>query len=314
MISKYRLLPIVLFCAFFFSCFARGINSLRVAPNFSSVLWDESIYDVFASSFAANRSEFINSVGLQNNIIFAGILVSAALIIVALGSLFIFIKTDFFRTTFIFKFKKTQFILCCVGFMSIFGIAFLKFVGRGYQLPQLVEWGIQYLSPFIFYLYFTGRELRAFKLGIVATAMTFGGHGVYALGFGVGVPSYFLDMTIAFFGLSELFAANFLRLAGVLDLLIVLGCFYFLVFGYNRREHRVAFWLSYFVLCWAVLWGAITALARVFIIPSFTLDLSLVYWFFETLVRFPHALIPLFLVLTIRKKHTLEPAASVTEL
>ena len=157
MISKYRLLPIVLFCAFFFSCFERGINSLRVAPNFSSVLWDESIYDVFASSFAANRSEFINSAGLQNNIIFAGILVSAALIIVAQGRLFL-LKLTFFELNSKLKFKKTQFILCCVGFMSIFGIAFLKFVGRGYQLPQLVEWGIQYLSPFIFYLYFTVKK------------------------------------------------------------------------------------------------------------------------------------------------------------
>jgi hypothetical protein len=178
-------------------------------------------------------------------------------------------------------------------------------VGRGYQIPQLIEWGIQFLSPIIFYLYFSGKIKASYRLALAAVAMTFLGHGIYALGLGVGVPSYFLDMTISFFGFSENWARSYLMVAGILDMLILGACLFYFIKSFSSDNSKI-FKNSYLnnlgmaLIMWACVWGAVTAFARVIVIPHKELGDEVLYWAFETMVRLPHALIPLFVLIMLK--------------
>ncbi len=163
----------------------------------------------------------------------------------------------------------------------ILGIVSLMLLKEsGYQLAMLIEQASQVLAPALFiaaaYRMIDRRKLLfAIK---VAIALTFFGHGLYAIGYHP-VPGNFIDMTMSILGLSEPEARFVLKCAGVVDIAIAV-----LIFGPSTA--RAA-------LVYASVWGMLTAFAR----PAHVLALgsgveSLIYWTAQALCRIPHSVLP----------------------
>ncbi|MCA9069824.1 MAG: hypothetical protein KDA84_12915, partial [Planctomycetaceae bacterium] len=172
-------------------------------------------------------------------------------------------------------------------------LSYAKYVESQRQLPMFVEHGGQVLAPILL--------VMALSLGVrhrvtVATAMvavvaTFAGHGAYAMGWWP-TPANFHAMITLIFGFEHETVKTILRCAGVLDFAV--GLFLFMP---PLRRAAAAY---------AVVWGLLTALAR----PVAGLSMSLYYWgadqfVHEAVLRGPHFLIPLYLVVLWRRPMTL---------
>ncbi len=123
----------------------------------------------------------------------------------------------------------------------------------------------------------------------VAIALTFTCHGLYAIGY-YPRPMTFMTMTQNILGVNSAGVNSFLNLAGVLDFVVALG-----IFVLKGKAKKAALW-------YAVIWGALTSFAR--IIGNYYLDFpleSLHQWVFEAVLRFPHFLIPLVLIVAFNK-------------
>ena len=113
----------------------------------------------------------------------------------------------------------------------------------------------------------------------IAVALTFAGHGLYAIGF-YPVPGHFVDMMIMSLHVEESTAVGLLQWAGWIDLIIALLILVPFVYPYAAL--------------YAFAWGILTAIARVWSNYDATLPLDSLYqWVPETLVRLPNALVPL---------------------
>lgn len=126
------------------------------------------------------------------------------------------------------------------------------------------------------------KDVKIDTLGLymrVAVALTFAGHGLYAIGF-YPVPGHFIDMIIMAFHVQENTAVVLLQWAGWLDLIVALLILAPFVYRYAAL---------YAFAC-----GILTAIARVWSNYDPTLPFGSLYqWLPETLVRIPNAIIPL---------------------
>lgn len=167
-------------------------------------------------------------------------------------------------------------------------LSYAKYISAQRQLPMLVEQGGQILMPvlLVFAVALGGRHRVVTTIAMIAVFMTFVGHGCYAVGFWP-TPSTFHAMTSIILGVEYETAQTLLRTAGVMDFLVCIG----ILIPLTRRA--CAFY--------AVLWGALTAIAR----PVAGMSWDLNYWgadqfLQEAVVRAPHFLIPLYLFLLWR--------------
>ncbi len=208
-------------------------------------------------------------------------------IIKLIGSLFILCG---FLSLTAKKESRIQQRLILLGSGLLFFLAILYFKEKFYQWGELIEYALQFGSPLILVLILrkalSWRQLDlALRLLIVGTFL---GHGLYAIGY-YPVPGHFLDMTMAFFNLQNEQAMMLLKIAGVLDLVIVAGLLSGLRF--------------YSLASYAALWGSVTALARVVCNVSLEpfiwsqLSSDLVQWLPEVLYRVCHGLGPVALIL-----------------
>lgn len=155
---------------------------------------------------------------------------------------------------------------------------------KDFEFGTLLEKSLQCSAPF--FLLFLG-PLRAIpkiwlQLVAVACSLTFFGHALYALNIHPR-PASFATMCMDILGFSEHGATTFLVMVGVLDIVVAIGIF--------LPGIRTA------ALGYMVVWGALTALARVVANLSaaenyFGLD----PWLAETFVRTAHCTIPLILL------------------
>ncbi len=188
------------------------------------------------------------------------------------------------------KFKKVAIIILWMGAASLFLLASLYAKDRFFQAAQLLEYALQFSTPvFLIILYkqqaVSQRLIFAMKIAI---ALTFTCHGMYAIGFGNAQRSVeFMNMTMSILHVSERGAVYFLKTVGILD--IIASILIFLPF----RIAVVALW-------YCVGWGMLTCIARMW--SHFYLENwqgTLLQWLHESVYRFPHFLIPLFVVLVI---------------
>ena len=117
----------------------------------------------------------------------------------------------------------------------------------------------------------------------VAIALTFTCHGLYAVGY-YPMPVTFLQMLKAILNMEGAPALAFLKVAGLLDFVVAIGIFL-------KKRWAVP------VLGYAVAWGFLTSMARIFgnFYWDFPLE-SLDQWVFEAVYRFPHFLVPMALL------------------
>jgi hypothetical protein len=87
-------------------------------------------------------------------------------------------------------------------------------------------------------------------------------------------------MMISIVGISEDTATNSLIIAGILDILLV-------PFLFIKKTEKAA-------LLYAIVWGILTALARIFANYSADFPLESIHqYLFEVVIRLPHGLVPL---------------------
>ena len=167
-------------------------------------------------------------------------------------------------------------------------LALCDTIESSFRIGQLMEHGLMVSAPLVLRAWRLGRFERAWNTLRIALALTFVGHGLFAIGF-YPVPGRFLDMTMALLRISEGNARWFLGAMGALDFLIALS-----LWGPQRvRRPFVA---------WASIWGFATAVARTATaLGSIVLWDTLVQGLPETLVRLPHGLLPLALYWKLRR-------------
>ncbi len=170
--------------------------------------------------------------------------------------------------------------------------AFSSYLDKGYRFGQFIEYSLQVGTPFFLWQYLKNNQQLSARLIFwikIATALSFIGHGLFALGIHP-VPGQFIDMMIKVFGITENTARLWLQIVGVLDILAAIG-----IFIPNHLVQRFSFF-------YIIIWGFLTACAR--IIANFYLGYgwySIEPWIPEFLVRTPHFILPLCVYLNKEK-------------
>ncbi len=175
------------------------------------------------------------------------------------------------------------------SFVILFFLSFCYSIDKGFQIGMIMEHSLQVFCP-LFLLFFYKRinnpagNQSTFILALkIATALTFIGHGLYAVGYHP-TPGFFVDMMIKGFGTTERQSILLLRIVGYLDIALALAIFI-------PWKPILRLGLGYIII-----WGFLTALARVY--ANFSVSLgwySLKQWIPEFLMRVPHFLLPLVL-------------------
>lgn len=147
-----------------------------------------------------------------------------------------------------------------------------------YAESKLIEFAAQIGAPLLLVasLKYGLRAVYGLK---VAIALTFAGHGFYALGF-YPRPAGFTTMIMNILPLTEDQSHGMLLRVGFVDMLAALLIF---IPGLSRLA-----------LMYCISWGFLTAFARTAAYFSFAAPLaSLEQWLHETLFRLPHGALPL---------------------
>lgn len=173
----------------------------------------------------------------------------------------------------------------------------IHFFGLFYH-KNLEQWGIvfehaaQFFLPWCF-IWLKEKKLRkAAWISVIAISITFFAHGLYALGY-YPQPGHFVDMMISGFGITEDMARESLVHIAYLDFIFA-GI---VLFTPVLSETKVIRSILFINLLYGVVWGGLTALARVY--TTYTAGMEwhwLDQYLFQTIVRVPHFLIPLFII------------------
>lgn len=178
--------------------------------------------------------------------------------------------------------------------LILFLDAFSRWFGQDMQAGMAMEYTLRVFTPLALLIGLgSGARLTGWRRGTVtwilllAAALTFTGHGLYAMGY-YDIPLAFRMMTMEILPLSEEASTTFLKAAGWLDFVVVV-----LVF---LPPTRLA------ALSYMMLWGGATTVARIWAYYEPTLPWNgLDPWLAEALVRTPHWLVPLWLIVMMRK-------------
>ncbi len=173
----------------------------------------------------------------------------------------------------------------------LYGATFLLFLSSvgafidSHFLPeQMVEHALQLGLPVVFGMLIQNKlkKKNAIKSLEILTALTFIGHGFFALGIN-GVPDNFIEMTTRIMSLSDSGAIELLFWVGLLD--VVLAVLIFVPI------------LNQLAYCYMLVWGVLTSLARIYP-PVIGLDFVLVD-LPNCIYRLPHGLIPALLLVEL---------------
>lgn len=176
-----------------------------------------------------------------------------------------------------------------ISFFVLVFIAFLYHLEKFQTAGQFLEYSLQFLCPLLLWYYFKNGITKRWILALkVAIALTFISHGLYALGF-YPVPANFVSMTIQILPLGNEAAVQFLYIIGIVDILFSIGLFL------KGFIFRISIW-------YCMIWGTLTTSARIVA----NVDLSnfgetMHQWWFESMYRLPHVLIPLLLYLVVKQ-------------
>jgi hypothetical protein len=187
--------------------------------------------------------------------------------------------------------KIGYWILRIGGFSLIF-LAALYTKEKFYFIGQFLEYTLQWATPFFLVTFarqkaITNRQVVLLKIAI---ALTFICHGLYAVGYSPR-PEVFQTMVINILGLNNDMAVYFLNLAGLLDFIFAVALF--------------VSWpkLNLLALAYLTFWGFMTTIARVWAFVHWEfLGSGLAQWLHESVLRIPHFLMPLVLLLWLYHK------------
>ncbi|WP_299443648.1 hypothetical protein [uncultured Aquimarina sp.] len=256
---------------------------------YRALLWDESILKgVVENIFGVSWNDYVTSLSAASSISFS-------IKIIGLFYLFCAIATLFIKP----NMKKLGKLFLLGGSIGLFILALLYCKEKFFHVGQFFEYTIQFISPVLLYMVmFTATEFKKIRLiALIAIALTFSCHGLYAIGY-YPRPGTFIDMTLNTLPITEPSAHLMLKIAGILDFVVAIAIFI----------PRI----SYAALIYAFIWGGLTAIAR--LVGHFHIEFlgnTFSQWTWEMLIRLPHALIPLFIMIADRPEIRLWERLSV---
>lgn len=265
--SLILLLKVCVFLIFI----GRAYQYIYFDAPFRALLWDEGLLQpIVEGLFNTPWNDYVTNLEVDRWIKRAVKINGVIFILAAISSIFLNSKN--------IKYLKYPIF---IGGITLVLLSFLTMKDRFFHYGQFFEHTIQFGTPFLLLLSYNSKytlERLSFILKVFI-ALTFIGHGLYALGY-YPIPGYFIDMTISCLNVTEDTAVIILNTAGILDILLSI-----LIFIPK---------ISKYALLYAFIWGILTALARIvaffnadFIISSLHQTTHLV------LYRLPHGLIPL---------------------
>lgn len=268
-------------CIFLF--LGRGWQHFFWDAPFRTILWDESFFGCFIETFTSLTWQEYATSPTTDSII--------SIMTKAFGVFYFFMAgLCFWLNEKMIQRGK----LLLMASASLFTLTFVYFVAKSWRIGMLIEHATQYGLPIVFYISLFKENYLEKHLIFIKTliALTFTGHGLFAVGFHP-VPGKFIDMVISVFKFSEENALIMLKVAGSLDFIAAIALFIPSI--------------AIYALCFNVFWGLVTALARV--VANFDLDLfamSAHQWIFEVIYRLPHGLLPLALLLSLKKVNNIK--------
>ena len=269
MYSKYwfTILKLSVFLIFF----GRAYQFMFFGAPFRAILWDESLLSPILENLT-NYTWFEYATSLEVNY-WIEFFTKACSFLFLVGA----ITALFWEKLKVIWLKKT---IIYIGIGILFFLALSIAKDKNYDVLQIFELFIQISIPVALLFVKHENEVQLDKIKIilkVALSVTFIAHGLFAIGF-IYYPANFVDMTIGILGVTESQAKVFLSVAGVLDVIVA-------ILIYFPKTTKIA--LSY-----ALIWGLLTALARVVFgfNSNFILD-SIHDSLFGTIYRLPHGLI-----------------------
>lgn len=191
-----------------------------------------------------------------------------------------------FVAVFIRRLPKIFSNVLWMGGIGLIFLAFLYFKDRFFQIGQLLEYSLQFGSPFFLYFLFRQQTVskRFLFLLKIAIAFTFISHGLYAIGY-YPRPGSFVEMVLNILPIPEDQTSIFLWTVGLLD-------FIFAALLFFRPP------ISIYALSYLTFWGLMTTFARLWsYIQIDFLQETLWRWLPEFLMRIPHFLIPFALLM-----------------
>lgn len=254
-------------------------------PPYRTILWDEDLLKpVIQSLFGMKWEDYVT-----NNTIDYRLQLSFKLIgvLLAIGAV---------MAVFISRLKRFAeiYLLCCSLWLLFLSVIYWK--EYFWDLPQFIELTSQWMAPAIFVALYQSfhKNINILRILRITLALTFCGHGLYALGF-VPLPGSWVDMVINGLSLSETGAKHFLKTIGVLDIIAAL-----LVFV--PRFQKAGFW-------YMLIWGAIAAGGR--LVGTFYPEIGVLNFLYqqigEFVYRIPQFLLPMMAILILRElKHVKE--------
>jgi len=264
----------------------RAWQHLRWDGPYRTLLWDESLMKPFVQRLlATDWATYVTDPGTDAFV---------RHLTTGLGWFFVVVTLITFLAT---RFSWARWVVG-IGSAWLLVIAMLYTKEHFQQAGLFVESSLMWATPLLF-LGAIGHDrwLRRWVwLAALACSLTFMGHGAYALGWHPR-PGHFVQMTLSITGWSESACHTFLRIAGILDMIVAIGL---LIPMYRVRSVAALYMTG---------WGLATAVARIWahFIPAFWQN-SLAQWLHEVVIRLPHALIPLLLYLIWRRaRKTKEP-------
>ncbi|ATH07291.1 hypothetical protein BIY24_04870 [Halobacteriovorax marinus] len=273
MLEQRNILETLLRFSAFFVLIGRGIQHLFFDVPIRILLWNESLLSPLFNLFGWSWRSYVTSPLTDFLINLFVILIGCFLCICSLFA--------------IFNLRKGEKLLLLSGVYLVFLSAI--YMSAKFFIPaQFIEYSAQMFSPFALFLYWRRGESERLILFIrIAVALTFIGHGAYALGI-FPVPGNFIDMVINILGCDESFARNFLKVMGSLDFLAAILLFIPM--------------LSHWALGFCAMWGVLTSLARVSEDSVFGVSHILSSMGHEFIMRGPHFILPVVLIYCAHKK------------
>lgn len=281
--NKFTLLVASISCVCLF--LGRWWTHVKWDAPFRTIFWDEGLLkSLVESQSSLSWHEYVTSPTVNQFIERLIVSFGWFYFLCALAAIGVYILRN--RPPSIFS-KLLQAMLF-VSSLALILLAAMYCKEKFFSIGQFFEYSCQFLSP-IFLLILVRKSMSTKRLVFlmkIAIALTFTCHGLYAIGF-YPRPGLFVDMTINILRVSEETAVLFLKIAGILDFALSILIFV-------PRFAKPA-------LIYAIIWGSLTALAR--IVANFywsNLEHTFGFWFWESLYRVPHALVP-FLALYLSK-------------
>lgn len=254
---------------------------LRWSVPYDAVLWHPDYFGWLARRLGISWESYIADVMTDGRIL-TGVR-TIGLAYFALGIISLTARRD----------TLVRLVCLVLGSVLIATASWSQYVDAAQSLATLVEQGGQVLTPVVLILALRcgARDPWTIAVALLAFWTTFAGHGIYATGL-APTPGRFFGLVHAVLGLGPEATAIFLKTAGVLDFFVCVGVLIPI--------------LRLGCLTYATVWGLLTAMAR----PVAGMSIDVPWWgthqfLHEAVLRMPHACLPLFLFLVLRRKQNL---------